>query len=70
MQPSPLKQLSLSGRAIGKNVVVGRLAISSREIAHMQVGQSGNQEAYAEVFCRRRRSARAIAARANLPQYR
>ena len=34
---------------------VGRVAISSREIAHMQVGQCGNQEAYAEILCCRRR---------------
>ena len=50
MKPSPLKQLSLSGTAIGKNVVVGRVAISSREIAHMQVGKCNNQEAHAESF--------------------
>jgi hypothetical protein len=34
---------------------VGRVAISSREITHMQVGQCGNQEAYAEILHRRRR---------------
>jgi hypothetical protein len=42
---------------------------SSREISHMQASQCGNQEAYAEVLCRRRRAVRAIAARANLPQF-
>jgi hypothetical protein len=36
--PSPLEQLSLSGKAIGKDVVVGRVVISLREISHMQVG--------------------------------
>jgi hypothetical protein len=45
------------------------MAISSREIAHMQVGQCGNQEAHAEDLCRYR-AARAIAARKNLPQCR
>ena len=42
-------------------------AIWLPEIAHMQVDQCGNQEAHAEVLCRRHRVARAIAARANLP---
>jgi hypothetical protein len=45
------------------------MAISSREIAHMQVGQCGNQEAHAEDLCRYR-AFRAIAARKNLPQCR
>ena len=44
--------------------------MTSREIAHMQVGQCGNQDAHAEFLCRRRRAARAIASRVNLPQYR
>jgi hypothetical protein len=70
LQPSPLKQLGLSGTANGKSVVVGRVAISSREITHMQVGQCGSQEAHAEVLCRRRRAVGAIAARVNLPQFR
>jgi hypothetical protein len=39
----------------------------SREISYMQGGQCGNQEAHAEVLCRRRRTARAIPARDNLP---
>jgi hypothetical protein len=34
-----------------------------REISHVQVGQCGNQDAQAEVLCRRRRAVRAIAAR-------
>jgi hypothetical protein len=33
----------------------------------MQVGQCGNQEAHAEVLCRRRRAVRAIAVRVYLP---
>jgi hypothetical protein len=45
-------------------------AIYSREIAHMQVGHCGNQEAHAKVVCRRRRAARAIASRADLPNCR
>jgi len=53
---------------LGKSVVVGRVAIFSREIAHMQVGQCDNQEANADFFCRRRRTVRAIAARAKLSQ--
>jgi hypothetical protein len=36
----------------------------------MQMGQCGSQEAHAEVLGRRRRAARAIAARANLPNFR
>jgi hypothetical protein len=36
----------------------------------MQVGQCGNQEAHAEVLCRMRRAAHAIAARDSLPQCR
>jgi hypothetical protein len=67
LQPSSLEQLSLSGKVIEKNVVVGRVAISSREIAHMQVGQCGSQEAHAEVFSRRLRAVRFIAVRVYLP---
>jgi hypothetical protein len=63
VQPYPLEQLSLREKAISVIVAVGRAEISSREIAHMEVGQCGNQEAHVEGFCRRRRTARAITAR-------
>jgi hypothetical protein len=47
---------------------------SSREFGHMQLawqeGQSGNQKAHAEIFCRRHRAVRAVAATAIFPQYR
>jgi xanthosine utilization system XapX-like protein len=68
--PPLLELLNLSGTTIGKNVIVGRVPVSSHEIAHMQLGQCGNQEADTEVFCHRCRAVRAIAARANLPQRR
>jgi len=51
-----------------ENVAAGRVEISSREIVHIQVGQCNIQWAFAEVFFRRRRAVRAIAAKANLPQ--
>jgi len=41
---------------------------SSREIAYMQEGQCGNQEAHAEFFGRRCRAVHAIATKANFTQ--
>jgi hypothetical protein len=59
----PLEQLRLSGTATEKSAVFGRMAISPRKVALMQVSQCGNQEAHAEVLCRWLRAARAIAIR-------
>jgi hypothetical protein len=51
-------------------VGVRRVVIASREIACMQVGQCRNEEVHAEVVCCRHRAVLAIAAGADLPQYR
>ena len=59
-------QLSLIKKSHRKNVVESNSIESLHKIAHMQVGQCGNQEAHAEVLCRGRRVVRAIATRANL----
>jgi hypothetical protein len=56
-----MEQLSLIKNSHWENVVEANPIESSREIAHMQVGQCGTQEAHAKDSCRRRRAVRAIA---------